>query len=281
MNITKYDMTILVVTFLAVGLMTFTMPALGLAGDEAQANDIPEFQIEEQRFDIVGDLPDRPNGPNSFTIKWDEEKGTDSPNQGWWYGDTDNGLEIVLINDGNVSDPAAKFFLNEWDNGSIVQDENATITEEGGYAFLETQDGSWQVQVEVHRFENVGESDMTIIAEGTTLERETNDNWIFAVIGQVWATADHVAGVTAWGVTVILFWIITGFEIMLNALGMVFDTMSYFVGLFTWLIDQYTTIATAGVLANWAKVLLLTPLVLLMGELAKLVVIIVHVIWIG
>lgn len=282
MNITKFDITILVTTFLAISLMTFTMPALGLVGDEAQENDIPEFEIEDSRFDIIGDLPDRPDGPNQATLKYNEEKDGNSQNQVWWYGDTSDGVEVVLTNDNNenVSDPAALFTLNDW-RGGTLNSSTAVVSDEGDYAFLSTDDGAWEFQVEVHRFENVNESDMTIVGQTTALERETNDNWFFSVAGQLWSSAEHMAGVGLWLVTVLLFWIITGFEIMLNALGMVYDVMVYFVGLFTWLINEYTTIATAEVLANWAKVLMLTPLVLLMGELAKLVVLIVHVIWIG
>lgn len=58
MNFSSRDFAILVASAFALVAMSYTFPALGLAGGDEQINEIPELEVDTDRFDWAGDFPE-------------------------------------------------------------------------------------------------------------------------------------------------------------------------------------------------------------------------------
>ncbi len=76
MNITKFDMFILMFTSIAVITMSFTFPALGLTGETQNESDIPEFNISKGAADFAREEPEYPGAPSQGTLRY--ENGSES-----------------------------------------------------------------------------------------------------------------------------------------------------------------------------------------------------------
>lgn len=278
MNFGRTDITILVASTLGILLMSFAFPALGLTGDAAAENEVPEFSISADRFDIAGEFPERPGSPAGGPLLWSNDGRFH--NQVWLQGGTSSGYQLFLVNNGNLSDPEAEFQLDHWDSASVVASDSTNISNEGGFAELTADE--YTVFVEVNEFENVNESDLTIRGEYTVRDQPSNDDWYDRVplVGGAISAATNVAGMVGWVGAILLWTGVTFFEMILNFLGVVVDVLLFMFGLASFLTATYSDVVS-GAPAAWAQVILLVPLVMLFVEWAKLGALFVEIVWIG
>lgn len=282
MDITKLDVTILVSMTLGIVLMSFTFPAMGLAGDEASTSDVPEFSVNGERFDFAGDFPDEPGTPQGGPIVWSEDRSTD--NTRWYWGNnTQDGVQLSLVNNGNLSHPEAEFFVQSWLGGSLASEDSVNISTEGGEARIGS--GAYETYVTVNEFRNVNSSNLSIHGEYSIIGNEESggEAWwqnipVLSTIGEsasdAAAAAMYIGTVVLWGFQMI-------FEVILNAIGMMVDVALFFVGLASWLVSTYTSIVTADSLFAWARVILVIPSVALSVVWAKIILVGIDIIWIG
>lgn len=271
MNFSFRDMIILISMATTVILMTFTFTALGLADESVSENDIPEFNITSDKFDLVGQFPDNPGSPSKFKLRRNEELGDDSNNQVWLDGDTTAGTELVVINSGNTEDIQPGIFFNEWDSGNVTTTE-ASYNETGDYHVFDK--GGYELFTQYHGYENKGEANMTITMQIEVREQPETDGGILKripVIGGVVSAGESVAGAVFW-VGSILYWTLgTMFEIIINLAFMLYKVMAFFVSFMHWLTISYTGIISGA--NSFASVFVAIPGILLMVEFTKLILI--------
>jgi hypothetical protein len=135
-NISKFDVGILFSMTLAVILISFTGPVFGLTDANATDHqDIPNLSIGQNTFDVAGEFPEQPGAPSQGELVFTEiESGGFGINQlfvsGSAQGDND-GIELVVLNDGTSADPEAQVLVNDWNSGNVVSTTRFNLTSEG------------------------------------------------------------------------------------------------------------------------------------------------------
>lgn len=276
MNFSKFDMVILIVMSIAIVVMSFVFPALGLADAETSESDIPSFDMQADRFDFAGDFPDRPGTPSSGTLDFNTtEPAQFSDNQRWLNGDTSNGTELVMIQPQPATSPeTARVTLRGWDGGAEVNQDNATFNATGEQAVLTAN--NYEVALEMVTHESLGNDEYNFEVDYQIRDQPTTGGgWLgrVPVVGTIFESADSLAGVLSWLGSVI-WWLFTSFwELVLNALGLVFDIVSFLVGTVSWLVVTYGTILSAA--ESWVAVFIAIPGLLLSLIWVKLAMIFV------
>lgn len=270
MNFNKFDVLILLTMSLAVIGMSFTFPALGLTGeDPANSSEIPELDIEQDRFDIVGDLPERPSTTDSGRLTYRPDGFDDR--QIWIEHDGTNGIvsaETFVESDGNT--PPVTVQLSEFSSsdGSLLEQDTATLNETGDRVELTVNNETdYTVRYELVELENNGTSDFESTVSFEVVDSPGGDGFLGSLLG----AGDSIASTLAW-VGLVFYWFsVSIFEIAGNALGAIYDATSYLFSLIAWLTTTYTGIvASAG---GFASVFVSIPGILLGAVLAKVVMI--------
>lgn len=261
MNFGKTDFVLLLTMTLAVISMSFMFPALGLTDtDSAAANDIPEFNISSERFNLVGEFPQAPGTPTQGNLwLYAEDPSAASENRVWVDGDTSNGVEMFLSEPSNGT---GEIRINTWDSGSVVSNQTATFSSTNDTFTLVSSEGfGFRYQVaDIRDSPRYYEVDYQI----TQRPRDTG-GFISSFLG----TAGDTAQTLVWLGT-IFFWGSTFIvELGLNVLGMIFDVVAFFVTLLTWQVTTYTGIISAA--SNFAAVFVAIPGIILSLLFAKLV----------
>jgi hypothetical protein len=258
MNFGKNDLLILLTMSLAVIGMSFVFPALGLTtSDSVNETEIPEFEIDADRFDFVGAFPTRPGTPTSGVLQFDSSISAEgSDNVVWLTGDTSSGREMFLSEE---SSGTAQVTINEWDSGSVVSETNNTFSTENDTFILVS--GEYGVRIDAETVEPpVYEAEYTL-----TSRPEDYSGFLGSVLGTVDATAQTLAWFGE-----ILYWIsVTIIEITVNTIGLIVDTMLYLVGLVTFLASTYAGIVSSA--QGFASVFVAIPGIILGVELGKIV----------
>lgn len=290
MDITRLDITILVATTLGVILMTFVFSGLGLAGDEATASEVPEFDIDTDRFDLVGDFPTRPSGPDGGTLVHVSEGSRSNPlaqgsrNQAWITGDTSDGEFIFVLNENNVSDPRFEVTLQDWDNGNLTNEVTANFTEEGD--FNQLNEGDWKVDVTFDRFYNVNESpgqtaEFTYeIANDPTTEDTAWYSGI-PVIGDTAEGLQWISRMLVFLTSVVQWFVLSVVQFLWNMAFAIFEVVKFAFDLVSFLTTTYAEISGSSEISPWAQVILLVPGILMMIEWMKVALVLINTIWIG
>lgn len=271
MNFTYRDMLILLSMTVAVILMSFTFTALGLANEDVQENDIPEFNTTAENFNMVDEFPDNPGTPSQFTITWNELLSGSSDNQYWLHGDTNGGVEAALFNDGNASNPEPRIRINDWNSGSVNSYKEYNFSEEGNYSVI--TEGNYTLYIEWDETKNLGENDMSFGVLVQIREQPSDKGFLgrIPVVGAVFSAGQELASIVAY-IGVVIWWIsATILEITINLILTLYGVIVFFVSMIHWLLITYTAIIT-GVSA-WASVFLAIPGTLLMLEFTKLLLI--------
>ena len=295
MDITGRDITILIATTTGVILMSILFPTLGLAGDQANSSDVPEFSISSDRFDIAGDLPARPSEQGDQKFDGTLNISYDSPGDSEFItGSTDDGIEVVAINQ-NASGQYAdiEIELQKWYQGDVSSGDlydNGTLTTEGqedtltigaivGYGRNIT------ATFTLSNVSNEGTNNFTATVGYTNNLDEEPDSLIdwggVPIIGDLISGGLEVAAGVFW-IGEVVFWLVElGFEMLLNTINVVLQLVTFIFDLVSFLLTTYGEVTTSSELAGWAQVILLIPGLLMMIEWMKLAAVLVSIIWIG
>lgn len=282
MNFGHSDMVILTTMSLAIVMMSFTFPAMGLAdsSNETSASEIPEFNVSASNWDIAGDFPDSPGTPSSGTLIWDESLGGGgADNQIWLDGDSNGGMDTTIVNLGSSSNTnmtATLTYYNETDFDTT----NETFDAEGESFELELNKTllgntfNWTVEYEVEEYRDENTSDFYTEVDFVITDQPGDDaSWIerIPIIGAVVSAGEQLAAMLGW-VGAVLYWgIAATIEVALTLVVLLFDIMTFAISLAQWLTTTYSGLITAT--TSWASVVVAIPGVLLFAEFAKLAMI--------
>lgn len=268
MNFGKFDAIMLLTMLLAVISMSFVFPAIGLTNeDTVDSNEIPSLQIDSDRFDIVGDLPDRPSTTDSGTLTYRADGYDDRFI--WVDHDGTNGLVSAEIYNENASDsPPITVQLQQWDSGNSVQLVTGNLTEVGDRTELTVDNTTeWTVRYELTEIRNEGTEDFEAQVQFEVVDSPGGDGFLGSLIG----AGEVLASTLAW-VGLVFYWFsVSLFEIAGNVIGMVYDVTAYFISLITFLFSSYTGIVSAA--QGFAQVFVAIPGAILSVMLGKIVVI--------
>lgn len=272
MDLTKFDMSILLCMAIAIIFMSFTFPALGLGGDNVGEGEIPEFNITANRFDWTGEFPAQPGNPTSGTLVYEENRSSPvDDNRNTWLersdGTDDYTVSLTHFN-GSISDPEPTFRLIRFnDSDGSEESSDFQVIEAGETGELET--GDFVVHMTRVSTENVGESNLTIEGDWEVIESPNQSGGISGLFSGI-ASAVGWIGTVIWWISAT---IVTTF---LNLLGIVFDVASFIVEFVVFISSTY-----AGLVSNaptdWAGVITAIPGVLFSLVFAKAVLVFVSI----
>lgn len=271
MNFNRFDIILLFTMSLAVVLMSFTFPALGLTaeGDEVNESDIPELNINKSDWDISADFPERPTTPTEGTLKRNDSKKVIGEHQAWISNvtDQDNGTSIEIASFGTG---------NHTINVGDFEDGNATvdiynITNEGQE--IRHNNNSWAIIFNVVQYDEPETANASSVVEWEIVESPNSDEGggitSIPVIGGLWSAGESVF----YGLAYIGDWIRYGVATFFNfgsaAASTLYEVMQYTVGMIAWLTGTYTSVVS-GASSGWATAILSIPGVLLTVEFAKI-----------
>lgn len=262
MNFGKVDFILLLTMTLAVVTMSFLFPALGLTTDDPAAeSEIPEFNISSERFNLVGSFPEAPGTPTQGTLWfYPEDPAAASDNRIWVDGDTSDGVEMFLSEDTNGT---GEIRINTWDAGSVVSNQTATFTSSNDTFTLVSSEG-FGFRFEVQELQTTSPRYYEVDYVITQRPRDSG-GFISSFLG----TAGDTAKTLVWFGT-IFFWTSTFIvELGLNALGIVYDVLSFFISLLSWQVSTYGSVVTAA--TGFASVFVAIPGIILSVLFGKLV----------
>lgn len=262
-EITIQDAKILLVTALAVVSMSLVFPALGLTDESAvTASEIPEFNVTTDRFAFAGSAPELPNTPTSGTLRLNTSDVQFSKNVVWLSGTTETGYEMALFDNGQE----AEVRLNEW-NGTL-EGYNSVNVSEGDRAILERD----AYEVEIRATEDMNASG-GIYEVDWELRNQPQAGGEFIsripVVGGIFSAGEAIAGVVAWGFSIVYWFGQVALQGILNAGGAVLDVTGYLFGITAFVATTYTAIVTAS--ASWAAVFVALPGIIFSIIFAKFV----------
>lgn len=274
MNFSKWDIGIMIAMSFAVISMSFVFPALGLSGSNVQESEIPSFNITTERFDWTGEFPDRPGTPSSGILRWNSDITGASDNQIWLDGDTTDGTELVLLNNGTPSNPQPEVLVNNWDGGSAVTDEY--IFNDVG-DILEHDNFSYIIQFEYVTNTTNDQGDRILEVSYDIEQQPSDTTWYGRIpfLGGVVSAGNQLAGILGWIGTVFWWASATIVTTVLNFLGITFDVITFLLSTFYWIVGTYTSVITGA--PSWVGVFLAIPGLLLSIELGKVTLLIIQV----
>ena len=282
MNFGKLDFMILVGTTIALVGMSFVFPALGMVedGDAADAQNIPEFDIEGDRFDFAGEFPRQPGTPSSDFLRWNDED-PDTETRDRRIGD-EHRLSVTEVS--AVGGQGDFWVLNVtlWnipnnDRLDVAQfDENTTTSQS-------LSGESWDIAVDLVDTRGDEPDDFFGEVEFRVLDSPDEDSdGFFAgvpIVGGLVGFGGDVASMVGWIGAVINWFVAWTFTLVSNMLAVMIDSVMYVISLVSWLVSTYFAVVSAA--PGWSSVIVLLPGILLSLELVKITWIAVWIIWIG
>lgn len=276
MEITRFDITVLVATSTAIILMSLVFPPMGLvdAGNTTNTSEIPEFSMDADRFDIAGDFPPRPGSAGSPSDR------IVTGNSTFIFGNENFGAELEYVTNGSTQ---VDFVLLAWDDGSIQGTETFTHDSAGESNTTQITDG--ELQMSTIEIRNSGDAQNLSATGQWSILGGGGDggSWVtdIPIVGSLVEGGQEVAAGVVWIGQIIRFFALTAFELLLNGINVVVDVTTFLFALTSWLVTTYSSITTANNLQAWAQLVLLIPSVLFAMVWAKLAVVAFDAIWIG
>lgn len=271
----EMDIVIAISMVTAIILMTFMFPALGLVSeDNAAQDDIPRYNVSTDRFSFAGDIPRAPNNPSVGELIRTENRSDVDRRALWLDGDTSDGTELVLFNDGTIHDPIARVNVNNWDSGNVVTDQ---YTMQNVSDTAKHNNFSYEISFEFIEESDLGGSNMEIIVQYGIEEQPSDTAWYSRtpLVGQAFGAAEQLAGIVGW-LGSFAWWLVTWlFQGTLNMAGFIFDIASFAIGLFVWMVKTYFLILTNA--PSWSAVLIMIPALLIMFEFVKFSIIAISI----
>jgi len=269
MDITKFDVMILVVSGLAVVAMSFVMPALGLSTISADQSDIPTLEMQADRFEVAGEQPAYPNTATSGVLTFNTTKDSAfSDNQLWLSGSGGGAGDTDLTLIQNATTSNAEVTLTVYNSTGVEDQDKLYIDANNTSGVLIAS--NYTVAIETtdrHSPPDYLQVSWDISTQATT------DSWIGRIpgVGALFDTADLVASVLAWGIESFI-WFATSIVFgTVNLIGILIDISIYVLTLLAWLITTYAVVVSSA--PAWTAVFVATPGIMLSVTLAKMGVI--------
>lgn len=264
MNIGRADVMLLLVMSLSIVSMSFVFPALGLTNESVDQNDIPEFNITSDRFDLAGDIPTAP-APDKGVAWIDTTEGVAwSDNNIWLDGNFDSGGTQLLLTD------QEKVVLNQYNSSSqVVDTDSVQLNSTTNRSILDVQNG---YEVRIEKTDQYNSSYYEVSYEVTD-QPNVGGSFVdrIPVVGGLFEAADSVAAVVAWLTSVVLWFLLWFVDLSANLIGILFDVVRYLFGMASWLATTYGGIISSA--NSWAGVFVALPGIIFSMILAKFVVI--------
>lgn len=270
MNFSKFDISVLVVMSLAVIVMSYMYPALGMSTAPAvNESDVPEFNISSSTYDITGQFPEPPRLSDSGQLEFDEDG----------LGSSAEGVSLLYIQrpkeDGysietyEATSGDKKITVINWANGTVSDQYDYPINSEGQTVYHE-EDG-FTITFEVEKIENGSDSDTLIVVDYKIQSAPDSSDGISSIplIGDA---ADLVATVISYGVTAFAYISLVIVEIVINVISVSVSLALFLFGQGVFLAATYTDIVTSA--PSWAGVVLAVPGLLVSAEFAKLAIVV-------
>lgn len=271
MDITQRDVMLLFTMGLAVVSMSFVFPALGLADDSVSQNEIPEFSVNESRFDFAGEAPPAPGSPRTDELSYDESR-SEQFNQVWLNGDTSGGVEVALLpptGNTSTSDPL-QIIINEWSSGSVTYSERLNFTAEEQSEIFVNESLGYEMEFTAL---SINDSAGYYEVRYDIRAQVVNSGWLsnVPVLGSAVEAGQATAATLGWFIEIAIWAVSWVFQLIGNAAAIAADVAIYLVGLMAWLTTTYTAIVASA--SSWVAVFVALPGILLSAVLAKLVII--------
>lgn len=264
MNINKYDIGILVSMSIVVIFMSFTMPAMGLAGNNSNTSDVPRFDLSTDAFDIQNEFPDRVNAPgkgvlNKSSNEFDEYEGQTQ----YEFGSGTSGNGSVFL---------AAVFVDEVFASNATTQDSVQFTSNNQIKNLTFDGFTFKIQAK-----NITHGKFEYIVE----ERPSDNGWLagIPIINTVVSVSADIAGVLGWGFSIIWFFVISFFEIVIATVTVIVKVTVFIFSLLSWLITTYMNVVNAAP-GGWISVMIIIPAIALFLVFAKIAAVLIQVVWI-
>ena len=268
MNWTKYDTMILMSMGIVVIFMSFTFPALGLTGENVNTTDIPEFNMSKNAVQFIDEFPESPGIPSQGQLTYYANRsGGGDKDQAWLTGTTQDGVEHLILNRGDNTNPDMELRQNYWTDGNVVIDNYTYDNEGDSWTMI---NNSWVVDYNVTNYENTGQSNFTNTVEWEVRQTPQDTAWWNGIpfVGGAISGAYQLAGVALY-LGAIFYWAIaTFFQVVINLLLIVINVFVFLISFMHFIITTYFAI-TSGVV-GFGKLIIYIPGVLLSIEFAKI-----------
>lgn len=271
MDLTEFDIVILITMTLAVVSMSFVFPALGLADVDASENDLPRYEVSADRFSFAGDRPAPPGTPTQVNLSWNGTEGAYwSDNQVWLNGGTSGGTELLLLPN-STNDDAVDVRVNVWSDGSVPDESTQTFDSDGGSGIMQINDYTLLWEATGYEYSN---GNVTATVDVEIDEQPVSDGgWIgrIPVVGGLYGAGQATAATLGWFGAIAYWFVESTIQSGLNAIGVLIDVLSYLFGIITWLVSTYGAVITGA--QSWVAIFVALPGILLSLVLAKIVMI--------
>jgi hypothetical protein len=265
MNFSKFDVVMVATMALAVISMSFVMPALGLTTADAEESEIPEFSVNSNAFDLAGDMPDSPGVPGQGTLTMTENNPSISEN----FVDLDSGVTMLMLQEADVTDPEMEVMLT---NGSATTSLYFNESPEGAIKSFDSF--GYGIDVELASVENRNESTFTWSVDWKVTDEPTESAGFLdriPIVGGVVGAGEALAQIVGWIGSLVWWGIATIFEVTINVLVMIAESMLFLIETGLWLTQTYADVVSAA--SSWASIFVAVPGLILFMEFAKAVMI--------
>ena len=284
MNFGKNDMLILVGSFMVILFMTLVFPSLGLTTDGAEESNIPELDISESTVDLVGERPEWPRTPTSGELRYMVD-GTSTERQDVLHRDDDDPNYAVFVEtfcwEQDPVNEDCQVQISVFDSDGTEDNYNEIteyVIEESDFEdrgtvelSAENADGEdWEIEVTFVHVENWGSEDIDYRIQWELVDSPEGGDWLSGVpiLGGIFSTANEIASVVAWGIT-IFFWVSAWFvELVINAIGLLINLFLFGIDIVTFMVTNYNGMISET--SGFASFILIVPAMLLSVELLKL-----------
>lgn len=278
MNFGQNDMFILVGSFMVVVFMSLVFPALGLTEDSANQNEVPELNISDNMITIVGERPEFPRTPTSGELTYQKDI-TLNQKQDTLHESDDGVYEVFIETFCNNDDPVneeCKVQLLVSDVNDHFDSDNHTVTESEfeneTIMVLEADDNeseTWEVEIRFAYVENWGTDNVEYRISWELIESpDSGGVESIPIIGGIYSTADQIASMLGWGITVFFWFCAWLVELVLNLISILIQVFLYIFGVVSYMTTNYNNMLNGT--TGFASFVLFAPVLLLSVELFKL-----------
>lgn len=282
MNFGQKDFALLVGSALFLILVSFVFPAIGFASEDINSTEIPSYNLSEGQFSYVTNTPEYPSRATEGTLTYVDNQDVYQDNRRvWLQGNSNDGFEVTLTNNGTIANPNASLYLNQYNSSGFVTSSSTEMTESDNFSKLELS--GYIVTFENVRFSNVNNSDMTMQVDYYVKQTAAGASAVgqIPIIGGVAsATAeaiDHAVSVLGWIGSVIFQPIYNTMVRITNTLIAFYNVLKFFIGLLYWILSTYGSVVAASP-ANWVGLFLAVPGIVFSLIFSKLIIIAVRTI---
>lgn len=280
MDLTRNDFAIMVSMTLAVILIVIVSNGMGLTDTGQNKSKMPEYELQANKFDVVGGFPDNPGTPSKGSLTWyesDERSGLETHIL-WIKGDTSGGVEMFIYND-SINKSSVTWIVNKWSNGNVEYRDEYQLN--GSEDLAVHNNNSWSISMETTDIKNIDSTNTTINAEYEIVQRPSDTGFLKSVpiVGSMLQAGDELAGFVGWIGSIIYWFFGSSYEIIVNSIVVILDSAFYAADLFGWMTGQYFAIMdNAGGIAS---IFVVIPPILMFLESLKIGFIVIHIVWIG